>query len=258
MRRIYLIGCLALLLILLPGCGSRSTSPEATNVPPTLSASSAEPSVTTQYLVGISTELPLLQMKTTKRFPIRERRIPEVALDELIYQEDLTGIVRMALAHRVSNAVDPEPLHATVPITWVLIIPDSESQTVLTWQDIRIDKSPSGEARSLVIEWAVSEVVPFANDETSPQASLQALITARDAQSNPDTGAGLWVDSLVVEETDEQGTKGWVLYTFASVPGAPGGDDWDITVCCDWLNCGGATGDWAEVCYYWGCTGLCD
>jgi hypothetical protein len=151
----------------------------------------------------------------------------------------------------------PEALYKTESLTWVLLVPDSESQKVLTWQDIMVDTSPSGDESTLFIEWTISEVIPFANDETSSQASVQALIDTLNTRYDPDTGAGLWVDSLLMEETDEQGTKSWVLHTSSGRPAGPAPEDWVETFCCWWRGCDQSTGEDA-ICDSALCRDRCD
>ncbi|MBN2392951.1 MAG: hypothetical protein JXR84_19630 [Anaerolineae bacterium] len=204
---------------------------------------------------------------TDQFFPISKREIVIAPLYEFVedppgiklcpFPLDLTGTVRVALARYVSNISQPDLPSATQSITWIVVIPDNGKQDVSTWQEGVSDEPADNMMSSLVLERAISQVIPFTNDQTSFQTSLNSLVDVLSAQGDPSTGAGLWVDSLLVEQTDGAGNKSWILYEFAVPPDAPAGPDKDTTYCCQWLGCGYASGWWAYKCWVYGCAGVC-
>jgi hypothetical protein len=260
MYKIRITACLILLLTLLSGCKPPPPTPlplpdapeEGLGIVPDLPLAAA-----VRYQVGTRSEFSLWDTAVTERLPLAGREILVEPVDELTFRQDLTGIARMALAHPVSNAFEPNAFDPAQDVTWVLFLPAGEDPNVRAWQDIVIETSPDGAEQVLIIEREISQVISFTPDATSPQASLQALLSERNDQSDPARGGPLWIDALLMEETDEQGSKTWKLYASGRPPGAPTGGEKHETFCCQWLGCGGATGRWAKICYYWDCLTIC-
>jgi len=239
---------------------------------PTSTASSPTPETFTPvyHWIGVS-DGPLSARQgisaTTQFFPLRKRHIIIAPLYEFTitppgtrlypFPSNLTGVVQMALARPVSSISKPDLPDETPANAWVVIAPDDTQQIISTWQEGASNEPENNMTGSWVLERDVQQTLTFANNPASLQTSLQSLITALATQGDPSTAAGLWVDVLLVEETDAQGDKSWVLYEFALPPDPPAGADKDFTYCCRWLRCGVATGKWAFKCRLQGCAGLC-
>jgi hypothetical protein len=220
-------------------------------------ASTPQPPATPQYQVGItiaSEALPPHTISEARLFPLRGAPDFFIGPAEAFLDspEDSPGTVRLALARPISDRFRPEALNSTTTASWswILFTPNSDEATALDWREFKTDRSADATSEALFIQRVISETIVLAPDKPSRQALLDEL----EARFNPDTGAGLWVDFVLMEETDAQGAKSWALYNIALEPDAPAGEDGGITFCCRWLGCGSAS---AGYCDFWGCGGVC-
>ena len=157
----------------------------------------------------------------------------------------VTGTIRLALARPVANVNQPPGPEEDVSARWVVLVPDNQNLPMATWQEGAAVEPLGNQARSVIVERPISEIIPFTNDETSFEASRQALSAKVFERGNAATGGGLWVELLLVEQSDGQGGKQWNAYTFYSPEGAPSGDTRRNTYCCWWLGC---QYNWRPIC----------
>ncbi|MFQ5577962.1 MAG: LysM peptidoglycan-binding domain-containing protein [Anaerolineae bacterium] len=218
-------------------------------------AAPAAAAPTTRYFIGLktATDAPSSQatLIETQRYPLHAapRFFAESAGGLLIAVEPPPGNVRLALARPVANPDEPEALNMTSPAAWVLLVPAGQNQNVLAWQEILENAPPNAPTDTLVVERAITQVTPFDNNTSTPQASLASMFAA--------LSDDLWVDFILFEAAGPGGTSQWTLYAFALPPGTPAGEDRATTFCCRWLGCGQATGLAAKNCSFWGCAGVC-
>lgn len=291
MRKKYLVVCFVLLFVALAACYRPTPSPSspvsasptptpsptlppATNealasptpeVGPSPILTSTSPCTPTQQLIGIlRTEEQLAGPQITQTqstlFPLHEVEFYPDSLEALAFESSLAGgfdgVARLALARPVPDPSAPISLSEALTTPWVLLVPEGDDRTARAWLDIRIEQPCCSEPEMAILERPIHQVITFTH-ENKPLESLDAVETARGKWQSDDITGQLWVDSLLIEESDELGAKKWTLYVFASVPGAPAGEDGRFIFCCRWLRCGQASRRWSKVCRTWGCTWVC-
>lgn len=223
---------------------SGETSPPVTPQPPTA----------TQYQLGLtlaSETLPPDTMSQARLFPLSGAPDFFIGPVQAFLEPPVSsGSVRLALARPVPNLFSPGEFipSQTTGWSWVLLTPNSDEASALAWQEIKIDPSAEAAPEALSIERAISETIVLDADVSSEEALIEAL----DARANVETGAGLWVDFLLMEETDAQGAKTWTLYNLA-IEDVPSGEDEGTIGCCRWWGCGSGS---SGFCPFW-CAGVC-
>lgn len=227
------------------------TAPPETTVVETPSPP-ATPYTITQYALSITSAQASDSAGTAvaeqRIYPLREIAFTGSA-DGLV---DLPGIGTPVLAMGRIITGTASAITDTAPITWLLFSAVDTPPWDTQWLQTRTDMLGE-QVHETGIEHAINgtHVIAFpccANGEED----LIALLEARDQWAD-EHHVKVWLENVLIRQTDEDGTETWVLWSFHNDPGGGAGAAGRNTFCNHYLRCTTATDRWATWVCGWYC-----